>query len=102
MEEVFLTKDLAFIYTKLLLTIQSYKARFPELGYINMAIDTIIEKKVIYDMDVIDAINNHIKDNFLSYYSIRIIQHRFEKDIENIRAGGHISRTKDLYLEFAH
>lgn len=101
MEEVFITKDLAFIYTKLLLTIQSYKARFPELSYINMAIDTIIEKKAIYDMDVFDAINSYIKENLLSYYSIRIVQHRFEKDIEIIRAGDQVLRSKDLYLEFA-
>ncbi len=101
MEEVFVNKDLAYIYTKLLLTIQSYKNRFPELEYINTAIDTIVENKLVYDIEVFDALNSYLKDALHPYYVIRIIQHRFELDIKAIKAGIAIEQKKGLYLEFA-
>ena len=101
MEEVFVNKDLAYIYTKLLLTIQSYKTRFPELSFINTGIDEILDNKEAYDLDVFDAINRYMKENLHQYYSIRIVQHRFEKDIADIKAGLPIVHIKALYLEFA-
>lgn len=96
-----MNNNITVVYSKLLLTIESYKDRFPELCYIHNALDKIIDNHQHYKEKVWDLLNIHLKKHLLHFYVIRIIQSRFEEDLEAIKNGLILNNDKTLYLEFA-
>ncbi|MDB5263870.1 MAG: hypothetical protein JWQ14_3153 [Adhaeribacter sp.] len=97
-------KNVEWIFEKLQNTIETYKALYPELLYLEQELkktvpgeDNSEEAKLIN----LIIVNNWLKDQVMHYYVFRNISQHLEQDFVLLQKGLQQAAPDELYLEFA-
>jgi hypothetical protein len=104
--EVFVIENqsvgVAFILKKITNTVQAYTERYPELMYITSGIKLVkTQTGPDEDLDLLEGLNQYMKEKLFEYHVIKIMQHKFQHDIHLLKNGLEINEEQELYLDFA-
>ena len=93
------TEELAL--NKLINTVQEYRERYPELGYITSGMDMFRKQNPQEElMPLMLRVSTYMKDKLFEYYVIRVIQHKFQMDLDAVKQNSELELNSATYLEF--
>jgi len=89
------------LLSKLLNTVQEYRERYPELGYIISGMEVIRQQNPQEEfISLMVRLNAYMRDKLDEYYVIRVTQHKFQQDLEALQANTYSELEGNNYLEF--
>jgi len=93
--------DLAFVLQKISNTVTVHTERYPEVMYVSAGLKSIKQQSGEPDnVDHLIALNKYLKDKLTEYNVIKLMQHRFQQDVEALVAGTEVNREGEIYLDF--
>jgi len=89
------------LFNKLLYTVQEYRGRYPELGYIISGLEVIRQRNPQDEIiPLMVRLNAYMRDKLSEYYVIRVTQHKFQQDLEALQANTYTELINSTYLHF--
>jgi len=98
MEANILTEE--SLLNKLLNSVQEYRGRYPELGYVISGMEVMRQQNPQEPfISLMVRLNTYMKDKLSEYYVIRVMQKEFQQDIESLQANNYKELESDNYLD---
>jgi len=89
------------VLNKLLNSVQEYRVRYPELGYIISGMEVMRQQNPQEELlPLMLRVNAYMRDKLFEYYVIRVMQHKFQQDLEAVQTEKPVEHSSDTYLEF--
>lgn len=89
------------VLNKLVNTVEGYRERYPELGYVTSGMALFRQQNPQEElMPLMLRLSTYMKDKLFEYYVIRVIQHKFQLDLEAVKEEKEFESPSDTYLEF--
>ena len=93
------TTDISYIFCKIASTIESHSERYPELMYITSGLELVKKQNATNgNLDVLMGLSKYMKEKLSEYFVIRNLHHKFQQDLEWVKAGIDLDREDELYL----
>jgi len=82
-------------------TVQAYRGRYPELGYIISGMEVMRQQNPQEEVIAIMVrLNAYMRDKLSDYYVIRVMQQKFQQDLAALQANTYPEQESKKYLEF--
>lgn len=93
--------DIAFIFKKIINTVELNSERYPELMYITSGL-TMLKKQNTDEesLEILVALSSYIKEKLWEYYVVRNLHHKLQQDLDWVNAGITLNQEEELYLAF--
>ena len=89
------------LFNKLLYTVQEYRGRYPELGYIISGLEVLRQQNPQEEIvPLMVRLNAYMRDKLFEYYVIRVLQQKFQQDLEALQANTYKELINSTYLHF--
>ena len=104
MEALFIaekTNEIAYIFRKLINTVEANSDIYPELMYVTSGLELVKKQHSTEEsLDVLEGLSKYLKDKLSEYYVVRNLNHKFLQDLDLLKAGSELNQEEEFYLTF--